>query len=315
MTNSTNRNLTEEDYLKMHIQNLENKSVQSVNTKREFDEFRDDSNNQKVGDLKFFSFDVKHFPCGIFYPKGTTIQIRPADVKEIQAYSMVDDSNYYDMIEKMNNMISSCVRIKYVDGRVASYLDIKDGDRFFIIFLIRELTFQNSNSLAVKAKCTCGQEVDIEYKKENFRFHQLEERQKKYFDYINGYFKYNLINGKTYELAPPTFGLQKSFTQYLVSLPDKDLVNLSFLKIVPFLLVNKTSITNEGISKKLEEYEKIDDESFQFLNNVVSKLNFGIEKLSKICSCGLEVHSQFMFPNGPSGLFIVQDAFDKYIRD
>ena len=59
----------------------------------------------------------------------------------------------------------------------------------------------------------------------------VEEKQKKYFDHINGYFKYTLVNGKSYELAPPTIGLQKSFTDYLLSLPDKQKFNLSFLKL------------------------------------------------------------------------------------
>jgi len=98
--------------------------------------------------------------------------VRPAQVKEIQAYSMVDDENFYDIVEKMNHMLQSCIRIKYADGKMGSYLEIKDQDRLYLIFLIRELTFQQGNSLTVKAKCECDEsEIQIELSRDNFVFH------------------------------------------------------------------------------------------------------------------------------------------------
>ena len=55
----------------------------------------------------------------------------------------------------MNDILQSCVRIKYSDGKMGSYLEVKDQDRLFLIFLIRELTFQQGNSLTVSTKCGC----------------------------------------------------------------------------------------------------------------------------------------------------------------
>src|SRR5574343_937134 len=112
-------NLSEEDYLKRHLQQLEGKS-ETKSTKKVVV----DVDNSTTDNLKYFAFDIKEFPCGVFYPTGSTIQIRPAEVKEIQAYSMVDDNNYYDIVEKMNEMLSSCVRIKYPDGSIGSYMDL-----------------------------------------------------------------------------------------------------------------------------------------------------------------------------------------------
>jgi hypothetical protein len=54
--------------------------------------------------------------------------------------------------------------------------------------------------------------------------------------------------------------------------------------------------------------------SFQFLNSVVEKMTFGIEKLTKICQCGLEIHTPMTFPNGPSAIFVIYDAFDQFIK-
>ena len=93
------------------------------------------------------------------------------------------------------------------------------------------------------------------------------------------------------------------------------LQNLSFLKIIPFLLYDRNSITIDGIKSKLEEYQKIDDISFQFLNAAVEKMTFGIEKLRKQCECGLESHTDMIFPDGPSAIFVVHDAFEQFIKE
>jgi hypothetical protein len=313
MSEQNNQNLTEEEYLKRHLQSIENKS----NTQPNAPKVNIQVDNSRTSDLQYFAFDVKEFPCGIFYPPGTTIQVRPSQVKEIQAYSMVDDNNFYDIIEKMNDMLASCVRIKYIDGRVGSYIELKDPDRFYLIFLIRELTFQQGAALNTATTCTCGDTLNIELKRENFKMFEVSEKIVKYYDPQTLTFRFTVKNGKTFNLAPPSIGLQKSFTEYIVKENnEKRKPNLSFLKVIPFLLWDKTSITLDGIKAKLVEYEKIDDVSFQFLNAAVEKMSFGIEKLRKKCpTCGLEVTTDMTFPDGPSALFVVHDAFDQFIEE
>ena len=310
---SEKTNLSEEDYLKKHLEGLESKKISEPQSPQ----FTLQTDNTRIADLQYFAFDVKEFPCGIFYPAGTTIQVRPAQVKEVQAYSMVDDNNFYDIVEKMNDMLSACVRVKYADGNIGSFLDIRDPDRYYLIFLIRELTFQKGTSLTTTTTCTCNTECQIELKRSNFIKYDIPKKIEKFFDPSSLSFKFKLKNGNTYNLAPPTIGLQKSFTEYIIKEnAEKRKPNLSFLKIIPFILYDRTSITLDGIKAKLEEYQKIDDISFQFLNSAVEKMTFGIEKLSKICeNCSLEVNTDMIFPNGPSAVFVIHDAFDQFIEE
>ena len=230
---------------------------------------------------------------------------------------MVDDNNYYDIVEKMNDMLSSCVRIKYSDGTIGSYLEIRDPDRFYLIFLIRELTFQQGSNLTTNTNCTCGTEINIELKRANFKFYEINEKLQKYFDNENRCFKFETKNNKTYNLSPPTIGLQKSFTEYIIKEnAEKRKPNLSFLKIIPFMLYDRTSISLEGITTKLNEYQNMDDISFQFLNSAVEKMSFGIKESMKKCNqCGLEVHTENLFPNGPSAIFLVSNAFEQFIKE
>ncbi len=311
---SKDKEMSEEDYLKKHLGDLDNpKNV--MNNDIPF-VAQPKIDNTRTTDLQFFNFDIKELPCGEFYPSGTVFMVRPAQVREIQAYSMVDDNNFYDIVEKMNDILQSCVRVKYPDGKVGSYIEVKDQDRLFLVFLIRELTFQQGNSLTVNSKCSCGQDVQMELKRDHFSFHEIDEKLERYFSASTRTYHFSTINGREFELTPPNIGLQKSFTDYILKESnEKRTPNLSFLKIIPFMLAGRTSITYEGIKAKLKEFEEIDDISFQFLNAAVGKMTFGIKELKKKCSCGEEVHTDMQFPNGASSIFVIHDAFEAYIKE
>jgi hypothetical protein len=312
---SKEQEMSEEDYLKRHLNDLD--AGKNPNN------FNDNTTTQtpivegnKVSDLQYFNFDIRELPCGQFYPTGTLFMVRPAQVKEIQAYSMVDDNNFYDIVEKMNDMLQACIRVKYSDGKIGSFLDIKDQDRLFLVFLIRELTFQSGNSLSVNSKCGCGQEVSIELKKGNFVFHEIDEKLEKFYNKNTGSYTFKTVNGKTFELTPPNIGLQKAFTDYIMKENnEKRNPNLAFLKIIPFMMNGRTSITYDGVKAKVKDFEEMDDISFQFLNAAVGKMTFGIKELKKTCTCGEEVHTDMQFPNGASSIFVIHDAFEAYIKE
>ena len=71
--------------------------------------------------LNYLSVDLNALPAGIFYKPGTKIMIRAAEVHEVQAYSAIINENLVDVTEKMNEMLSRCVRIKFPNGSIGSY--------------------------------------------------------------------------------------------------------------------------------------------------------------------------------------------------
>jgi hypothetical protein len=304
-----NKQMSEEDYLRQHIESREKN-----NNSQEFSNQLQDVDSNTITNLQYLSFDVKDLPCGRFYPSGTILMVRAAQVREIQSYSMVDDNNFYDIVEKMNGMLQSCVRVKYPDGKISSFLDVKDQDRLYLIFLIRELTFQQGSSLAVTVKGPSGEDTQIELIRSNFKFHDQDIKIEKYFSKAKNAYVFRTISGKEFELTPPNIGLQKAFTDYIIKENNENRPpNLAFLKIIPFMLSGRTTITYDGIKSKLQEFEQMDDISFQFLNAAVSKMTFGIKELFKEVD-GQEVRADMQFPNGASGIFVIHDAFEAFIE-
>lgn len=309
MSNNINN---DEEFLKNHIASIENGGK---GASKEKPQVTVQAANSRTTDLQYLTFDVKEFPCGVFYPTGTQFMIRSSQVKEIQAYSMVDDTNVYDIVNKMNDMLSHCVRVKYPDGSMGSYLDVRDPDRFYLIFTIRELTFQKGNNLTTEAKCSCGESHSIELIRQNFTFFTIDERIEPYYSQVERCFVFETMDGDVFKLAPPKIGIQRNFTDHIAKqYAEKKEPNMSFLKIMPFLIPERVSISDDGIIAKSKEYVEMGENAFQFLNDTVNMLTFGIKGVNKLCSCGLEVHSDNIFPNGASGVFVVHNAFDKFIK-
>jgi hypothetical protein len=275
-------------------------------------------------DLTYLSVDIDLLPLKHFYKTGFKIKIRAAKVHEIQAYSVVDDKNILDVTEKMNQLLSSCVKVTLPNGSTGSYKDIKDGDRLFIIFMIRELTFQKGASLSKEVTCEhCNNEFSIPFRStanqqypKTFVFYEMPEKINKFYDpnlkcYILS------INGVDYKISPPNIGIQEIFYDDLKSkVQNKKQPNVSFLKIIPYLLIDRSTITEEGIKQKEQEFKNMDMYTFQIINQFVDSLKFGIEGLKMKCTeCGGEVHTDMSFPSGASSLFVIPDIFDKFIKE
>ena len=260
-------------------------------------------------------------PCGYFYKQGTKISIRAAKVQEVQAYSVVDDKNYLDITEKMNQILSSCVKYTYANGMQGSYKDIRDGDRLFLIFMIRELTFPGGKNLTKDVTCEhCGNEFKIELRatssdkvKKSFVNYEMPEKISKFFNPDERVFVFN-IDGVDYKLAPPTIGIQEIFFGDIKNKVQGDKApNVAFLKLASFMLHDRNKISEDGIKAKESEFKRMDMKTFQILNQAVNQMMFGIKEMKNNCpACGLEVHTDMTFPAGASTIFVIPDAFDEY---
>jgi len=271
---------------------------------------------------EYFAINLELLPTGMFYKPGTKISIRGASVADVQEYSVVDNSNIIDVTEKMNLILSRCVRVTHPNGMPGTYKDIKDSDRLALIFMIRELTFQKGNNLAKDVTCEhCGHEFKIEFRvtnsektKKTFVYYDMDEE---LVDFYNSQTKTIdiEINDKLWKLAPPTIGLQESFFGDIkdkVQIEHKN-PNVAFLKIIPFTLWDINKISEDGIKAKEKEFKELDMDTFQTLNYIVDKMKFGIKELVSKCPiCGGEVHSDMSFPSGAANIFVISSGLERF---
>ncbi len=277
-----------------------------------------------VPSVEYSNISLDILPSGRFYKRGTKISIRAAKVSEIQAYSMVDDNNFVDITEKMNELLARSVIYTHPDGSKGSYKDIKDSDRIFLIFMIRELTFQGGNTLTKQVTCSndgCDKEFFIPFRatpsSDTPTTFELREPSQEIERFYNKETQtYQLVyNGVAWDIAPPSIGIQEDFYEEIkrnVQVGKKP--NVAFMKIMPFLLSDRSSISEKELNEKIKEFKEMDDLIlFQGLNEIINKMTVGIKGLKMKCpECGMEVHTELTFPGGASTLFELPNILDRF---
>lgn len=310
-----------EDFLKKAIEDAENGSM-NVNgneqQKAKTTYIPPASANVLRNDvLNEFTISRDELPCGRFYPAGTVVKIRAAKIIEIQSYSMVDDNNFYDVIEKMNDMLSHCVTIEYNNGSRYNYTHLRDGDRFYVIFAIRELTFQRGKTLTLPAKDETGETVNIELIRGNFEFFDPNEEIEEYFNKELGCYEFDTVDG-VIKVGVPTIGVQKSFVDYSLKLREEnkiDEINMNFMKIAPFIVPDKVKMERNEIDNLKKDFETMDYDKWEFLEDVIPMLNFGIKGVKITKKDGEEVRADLSFPWGASGIFKrTSSSFKSYLK-
>lgn len=282
------------------------------------------NSSHDVHNMEYQNININILPSGRFYKQGTKVMIRAAKVSEIQAYSMVDDNNFVDITDKMNELLSRNIRFFHPDGTPGSYKDIKDSDRIFLVFMIRELTFQGGNTLTKEVTCDhCGHEFVIPFRAtpsneypSTFDIHQPNEKIEKFYNKDERV--YELVHKDvSWKLAPPTIGIQEDFYEEIRRNVQSDKKpDVVFMKVMPFLLYNRPSITEEGIKAKYKDFQNDISKDLtlsQGINAIINNMTVGIKGLKMKCpECSTEVYTDLTFPGGASTLFEIPNILDQF---
>jgi len=276
------------------------------------------------GDMYWKPFPVDTLPSGgMFYPHGTTIDIRAADVGEIRHFSTIDENDPLDVDDKLNVIIDKCTKIKF-PGRTATWKDLKEEDRFCLIFAIREITFiDGENKLFVNVRCgtTCGGDGSynerVEMRKENFQYYKIDPKlMRKYSEEQRCFVISNSKYGNDIKLYIPSLGVTNIIKNIMRDRVRKgEFYDRTFLKIAPFYFSDWRTL-NENVYKKAEQ------DSFGWGNKrlsailkLVDLIKFGVKpEITKVCNkCGAEVAAPLSFQGGIKSLFLYADDIDEIL--
>lgn len=255
---------------------------------------------------------------GFGYPEGFEIAIKPASVSEIRHYSTIDESDRIDLDDKLNNIISKCMKIRWAEGFLEPY-DLWYEDRFFVVMSIRDLTFlkgENRILLPVEKNCTkeeCEIPDQIELKANLLDSFEMEPELLKRYNKDSYSFRMIPKDGSPeMDLYIPTVGVTTIVRKILANKRTKGKkYDKSFAEVSTFIIPDWRNLTESTY----DQYERASIEwtplQFSIADQISQKINFATKSriYSKCPSCEGEVTAQISFPGGYRSLFVISDIF------
>jgi len=259
---------------------------------------------------------------GFGYPNGFEIAIKSASITEIRHYSTIDENDRIDLDDKLNSIISKCMKIKWEGG----FLDVYDlwyEDRFFVIMSIRDITFikgENRILLPVSKNCTqaeCNIPDQIELKANVLDSFIMSDDLLKRYNSDTYSFKFVPKDGSAeMELFIPTVGVT-TLCRKIINEKRKSgkKIDESFAQVASFIIPDWRNL-NERL---YDDYERTSRDwtplQFSIADQISQKINFATKSriYTKCTSCGGEVTADITFPSGYRSLFIISDIFSQLL--
>jgi hypothetical protein len=261
---------------------------------------------------------------GFFYPEGTKIAIRSAEVREIRHFSTIDEDDLIDHDEKLNFILSKCSTMHFPNEGVVSHKDLKHEDRFFLIMAIRDLTFvQGENRIIItpESKCKdkniCPINNGIELRTGVLSSYDIDPRVMKYYSPSTRNFVFPVRKiGKEITMSVPSIGVMNSVSDFVFECDRRGIeVDESFIKISPFIFDEWRNLGFNQIMQKMKESDDWSKEEFSLYYELCETIKIGTElDISVKCpTCGAEVTAPITFPGGFKSLFVISDIFGELL--
>ncbi len=252
---------------------------------------------------------------GWFYPDGIEIAIKAATVGDVRQFSLIDENDPLSLDDKLNVIMDKCVRIKFKD-RMGSYRDLKEEDRFFLIFAIRDLTFiTGENKLFLNIKCGIKCLGDgsffekLELRSDNFEYYKISDEVMRFFDSEKKCFVLPFKDGPV-ELYVPSLGITTFVKNFVRERMQKqEWFDQTFMKVASFMFSDYRLLTHDRYIAKQQESMAWGIEKLSAILKATEMIRFGAKtEITRECNkCGAEVAAPLTFPGGIRSLFLISD--------
>lgn len=310
--------------VKSRIQEINGQMTLSENTPSRADET---SKLHSAGDKYWKNMPLEILPSrGWFYPAGFEITFRAAEVGEIRHWSTIDDGDMLDMDTKMNFIMEKCVRVKRSDGTWASWEDIIEIDRFYLLFCIHEITFPNGeNKLLVKFKCPPTCKGDGTYKESVHLTSDMlnllvmpDDLMQYYNPEEKCFVKVSVKLNETLRFYMPTIGVSKKIKNVVRKAQDEgEFVDKAFMRIAPYLVKEWRTLDDKKLEALRMDTLKWGKNKVLFVNGIASLIEKAVNlSVKKECpKCHIELEAPIFFRGGFTikSLFYISGGIDELI--
>jgi len=211
-----------------------------------------------ANDINWKALPVEVLPTrGLFYPTDVEITIKSAQNEEIRQWSTIDETDFVSVDKCLNFVLERCVRVNSPKGRM-SWRDIKEVDRFYIIFKISELTFPNGeNKLMINMRCnseacmTAGEPYSEKLRMTSsmLQIIDIDESLMKFYDPDKRLFVVrSKTTGKEIEFTLPTVGVSSKIKSNINTKRQKEEpIDWAFYKVSPYVISDWKGLDDDAI--------------------------------------------------------------------
>jgi len=252
---------------------------------------------------------------GLFYPKGTKIAIRAANVKEIRHWSTIDESDGLAIDDTINYVIERCVQM-VIPGKRAFFKDLKEIDRFYLLFAIREFTFKNGeNKLFTDVPLKSGGNQRIEVTKDIISYFNPPEKLMKFYSETEHCFVFTLSTGEKFKMYIPSIGITSFLKKYREEKnQNRQAIDEDFEKYCLFLFDDWRGLTKEIFDKEQQASNNWSLEKISVASSVVELIRNSVNPtITATVDSGEEVTVPLSFQGGLKAIFVISNILDELV--
>ena len=248
---------------------------------------------------------------GLFYPDGTEIAIKAAESAEIRHWSTIDESDLSALDDMLNYIIERCAAVKFPDGAMSSWKDLKEVDRFYILLAIREKSFQKGENM-LQVKISETKKVDV--RKEMVDYITFDERLMKHYSpekrCISLKFK---KSGRVIDVNLPSVGVTNWLKNYVIRKSQmQEPFDADFLNFAPFVIQDWRGLNDAAYEKYIYESTAWSNAEISMLTEIRQIFADTINPVIKYQDeQGGERTIPLNFQGGIKSVFLISDPFSE----
>lgn len=276
---------------------------------------REEEIRQEVRDsgMGFLNLPLETLPTGgIFYPEGTKIYVRAASGGDIRHWSMTDETDVSAIDDALTYIIERCMKISFPSGN-ATWKDLKEIDRFYVILAIRDFTFTEGNN-ELKIKIT--ENKDIAVHKDDISFIDISDKMMRYYNPEKRCFTFPVKNPQvgSIDIYMPCVGVTQWLKDYMRRKQQRqEQFDQDFITIAPMLISDYRKLNDSSYGEILRNTMNWGPYEWSLVSKVKSVLQEAITpKLTYIDESGAEAETPLNFQGGIKAIFNINldEEFD-----